>query len=70
MGSLTHLDFPGTGEDEIAFRKGDIIVVVAKDDGFGDGWWTVLSFFSPIHPFTSIAALFLSCAWTFVSVGG
>jgi SH3 domain len=43
------LDFPGTGEDEISFRRGEIIVVIAKDDGFGDGWWTVISLL-PIFP--------------------
>jgi hypothetical protein len=35
------LDFTATGEDEITFKKGETIVVIARDDGFGDGWWTV-----------------------------
>jgi SH3 domain len=39
--NLASADFPGTGEDEIAFQRGETIVVIAKDDGFGDGWWTV-----------------------------
>ena len=37
------VDFPGTGEDEITFHRGELIVVIAKDEGFGDGWWTVIS---------------------------
>jgi len=41
------VDFPGQGEDEIAFQKGEIIVVIAKDEGFGDGWWTVTT---PTYP--------------------
>jgi hypothetical protein len=40
------VDFPGTGEDEISFKKGDIIAVIARDDGFGDGWWTVIPLLS------------------------
>ena len=40
--NLPSADFPGTGEDEIAFQRGETIVVIAKDDGFGDGWWTVI----------------------------
>jgi hypothetical protein len=43
------VDFPGTGEDEIAFQKGEIIAVIAKDDGFGDGWWTVIPPSLPVH---------------------
>jgi hypothetical protein len=39
--NLASTDFPGAGEDEIAFQRGETIVVIAKDDGFGDGWWTV-----------------------------
>jgi len=50
------VDFPGTGEDEISFHRGEIIVVIAKDDGFGDGWWTVIPLppklhFARIHSF-------------------
>jgi hypothetical protein len=36
------IDFPGAGDDEIAFQRGETIVVMARDDGFGDGWWTVI----------------------------
>ena len=39
---ISRADFPGAGEDEIAFQRGETIVVIAKDDGFGDGWWTVI----------------------------
>jgi hypothetical protein len=45
------LDFPGTGDDEVSFRRGEIIVVIAKDDGFGDGWWTVISPSQSLPPF-------------------
>jgi hypothetical protein len=38
-------DFPGTEEDEISFKRGEIVVVIAKDDGFGDGWWRVTPLF-------------------------
>jgi hypothetical protein len=46
----SRIDFPGTGDDEISFKRGETIVVMAKDDGFGDGWWTVSlpSQYSPI----------------------
>lgn len=45
------------GEDEIGFRKGEIIVVIARDDGFDDGWWTVTprhSLFLSFPPFFAL----------------
>jgi hypothetical protein len=56
------LDFPGTGEDEIGFRRGEIIVVIARDDGYDDGWWTVI--FPRAFYFDCITPL---CAMNFVS---
>jgi len=47
LANIVIVDFPGTAEDEIPFKRGETIVVVAKDDGFGDGWWTVSSSFLP-----------------------
>jgi hypothetical protein len=54
------VDFPGTGEDEITFHRGDLIVVIAKDEGFGDGWWTVISpspLYFPTHAYLPVFAL-------------
>jgi hypothetical protein len=53
------VDFPGTGDDEISFSRGEIIVVIAKDDGFGDGWWTVNSLASP--SLYMLVSLYLLC---------
>ena len=51
---ISGTDFPGAGEDEIAFQRGETIVVIAKDDGFGDGWWTVIPPFSNIPVYISV----------------
>lgn len=45
-------DFSPENEDELAFRAGDEITVVEKDDLYGDGWWQVKgtpSFLLEVH---------------------
>jgi len=34
-------DFLPEHQDEVAFRAGERIEVVEKDDLYGDGWWQV-----------------------------
>lgn len=34
-------DFTPEHDDEIAFRAGERIEVIEKDDLYGDGWWQV-----------------------------
>jgi hypothetical protein len=34
-------NFDAETEDELTFIIGEPIVVIQKDDGFGDGWWKV-----------------------------
>lgn len=34
-------DFQPEHEDEIAFRAGETIEVIEKDDQYNDGWWQV-----------------------------
>jgi SH3 domain len=36
-------DFQPENEDEVAFRPGERIEVLERDDEFGDGWWKVSS---------------------------
>jgi hypothetical protein len=44
-------DFAPEHEDEIAFRAGERIEVVEKDDVFNDGWWQVsIAFFAYCVP--------------------
>jgi|SRR5579859_4313807 len=62
----SRIDFPGTGDDEISFKRGETIVVMAKDDGFGDGWWTV----SLPPPIFSYPYLFSCSATIFVHALG
>lgn len=57
--NLPSADFPGTGEDEIAFQRGETIVVIAKDDGFGDGWWTVFPLLGHYYPSSAVFAFAL-----------
>lgn len=33
--------FEAENEDEISLCIGDPVVVLERDDGFGDGWWKV-----------------------------
>jgi cation diffusion facilitator CzcD-associated flavoprotein CzcO len=33
--------FEAENEDEISLCIGDPVVVLERDDGFGDGWWQV-----------------------------
>lgn len=72
---LPFIDFPGEGEDEIAFQKGEIIVVIAKDEGFGDGWWTVTTLLILLPPFhfvlfLSLSSFAFSCALAAFHLGG
>ncbi len=39
-------DFTPEHEDEIAFRAGERIEVIEKDDLYNDGWWQVSSLYS------------------------
>ncbi|KNE71792.1 hypothetical protein AMAG_20445 [Allomyces macrogynus ATCC 38327] len=32
-------DFKAEDEDEVSFKTGEEIVVLERDDEFGDGWW-------------------------------
>lgn len=41
-------DFLPEHEDEIAFRAGERIEVVSRDDLYGDGWWEVRSLSSSL----------------------
>jgi hypothetical protein len=34
-------DFRPEYEDELSFNAGELIVVIEKDDTYGDGWWRV-----------------------------
>jgi SH3 domain len=34
-------DFEAENPDEVSFKAGDTILVVEKDDAYGDGWWQV-----------------------------
>lgn len=36
-------DFEAENEDEISFSAGERIIVIEKDDQYGDGWWQVPS---------------------------
>lgn len=46
-------DFVPEHDDEIAFKAGDRIEVIEKDEMYGDGWWQVRDLFkdsySPIN---------------------
>jgi SH3 domain len=69
------IDFPGEGEDEIAFQKGEIIVVIAKDEGFGDGWWTVTTLLILLQSFhfvlfLSLSSFAFSCTLAAFHLGG
>ena len=41
-------DFAPEHDDEISFRAGERIEVIARDDQFSDGWWEVRSFSSSL----------------------
>ena len=41
-------DFLPENEDEVAFRAGELIEVIERDDLYGDGWWQVRSLRSPL----------------------
>jgi hypothetical protein len=44
-------DFASEHDDEIAFRAGERIEVVEKDEVFNDGWWQVsIAFFAYCVP--------------------
>lgn len=34
-------DFEAENPDEVSFKAGEPVVVVEKDDAYGDGWWQV-----------------------------
>lgn len=34
-------DFEAENPDEVSFKAGECILVVEKDDAYGDGWWQV-----------------------------
>lgn len=34
-------DFKGRSDDELTLRKGDQVLVLENDKGFGDGWFIV-----------------------------
>lgn len=33
--------FVAENSDELEFQAGELIQVIERDDGFGDGWWRV-----------------------------
>ena len=41
-------DFVPEHEDEVAFRAGERIEVIERDDIYSDGWWQVRSLRSPL----------------------
>lgn len=34
-------DFDAENPDEVSFKAGETVIVVEKDDAYGDGWWQV-----------------------------
>jgi hypothetical protein len=36
-------NFEAENDDELSFDIGEPVIVLQKDDGFGDGWWKVIS---------------------------
>ena len=34
-------DFDAENPDEVSFKAGEAVIVVEKDDAYGDGWWQV-----------------------------
>lgn len=38
--------FAPENEDEVAFRVGEAIEIVERDDAYGDGWWQASFFLS------------------------
>lgn len=34
-------DFEARSPDELSLRKGDVVELIADDEEFGDGWYTV-----------------------------
>jgi hypothetical protein len=34
-------DFDAENPDEVSFRAGEPVIVVERDDAYGDGWWQV-----------------------------
>ncbi len=34
-------DFEAENEDELSFTMGEVIVVLERDDQYGDGWFSV-----------------------------
>jgi hypothetical protein len=43
-------NFEAENPDEIAFRIGDPITVIEKDEKFLDGWWQVIKYAIPCTP--------------------
>jgi hypothetical protein len=39
-------DFKGRTDDELSLKKGDHVLVLENDNGFGDGWFIVSFTFS------------------------
>lgn len=40
-------DFKGRTDDELSLKKGDHILVLENDNGFGDGWFIVSTSLAP-----------------------
>lgn len=34
-------NFEAENDDELTFQIGEKVLIIQKDDGFGDGWWKV-----------------------------
>lgn len=34
-------DFDAENPDEVSFKAGEPVIVVERDDAYGDGWWQV-----------------------------
>jgi hypothetical protein len=35
-------NFEAENDDELSFQIGERVLIIQKDDGFGDGWWKVI----------------------------